>query len=224
MSRYRSTDYSTVVEQSCADPGLTRSLDGSTLAVTDMPTHIVILGWGSLLWDKKPEFDEHLGPWELDGPELKIEFSRVSQSRCGALTLVVDQANGTSCRVACARSKRRDPEDAICDLRSREGTTRANIGFHFVDGSRTNSRDPKITAAINGWAGAKAIDVVVWTDLPPNFEKEYGQAFSVDNALAHICTLDAHAKSGAAQYVWRAPAFVDTPVRRALQAEPWFKQ
>jgi len=68
--------------------------------------HIAILGWGSLLWDQRPEFDDHHGLWELDGPNLKIEFSRISQTRGGALTLVIDPTNGTRCRVAHTKSKR----------------------------------------------------------------------------------------------------------------------
>lgn len=37
---------------------------------------IALLGWGSLLWDKRPEFDEYHEPWQFDGPELPLEFSR----------------------------------------------------------------------------------------------------------------------------------------------------
>lgn len=66
------------------------------------------------------------------------------------------------------------------------------------------------------------LDVVVWTDLGSNFDKVCGKPFDVDAALTHAQSLDAEAKSGAAQYVWRAPSFVDTPLRRALQAQPWF--
>ncbi len=118
-----------------------------------MPAQIAILGWGSLLWDSRPEFDEQHESWQHDGPEIKLEFSRVSQSRRGALTLVIDPKNGTPCRVAYAISKRRDPEDAICDLRCREGTTRSNVGFLFVNGSRQpQSRDPNSLEAINAWA------------------------------------------------------------------------
>jgi hypothetical protein len=189
-----------------------------------MPINIAILGWGSLLWDKRPEFDEQHGAWELDGPELKIEFSRVSQTRGGALTLVVDPTNGVQCRVAHARSKRRDAEDAICDLRSREGTTRANIGFHFMDGTRSQAKDRATLTAVKAWAAAKSIDVIVWTDLSSNFEKELKRQFSTENAVSHLRSLDAQAKAGAAGYVWQAPDFVVTPVRTALQAEPWFQQ
>ena len=189
-----------------------------------MPNRIAILGWGSLLWDERPEFDEHHGSWESAGPELKIEFSRVSQTRGGALTLVVDPSNGTNCRVAFARSKRRDPEDTICDLRSREGTTRSNIGFYFADGSRSQCKDSRTLAAVTAWVAASANDVVVWTDLRSNFQSLCGQPFSIEAALAHLRSLEARAKSGAAEYVWRAPGFVKTALRTALEAEPWFKQ
>lgn len=187
-----------------------------------MAAQIAILGWGSLLWDYRPEFDQHHDAWQFDGPEIKLEFSRVSQSRRGALTLVIDPKKGAACRVAYALSKRKDPEDAICDLRSREGTSRTNIGFFFAEGSRYQARDPSSLEAVRVWAKVKKLDGVVWTDLDSNFEKVCGRSFEVDVALVHIKSLDAEAKSLAAEYVWRAPGFVDTPLRRALQAQPWF--
>jgi len=58
---------------------------------------IAILGWGSLLWEPSAEFEKWIElPWKNDGPKLKIEFSRISGSRKGALTLVIDEVNGTS--------------------------------------------------------------------------------------------------------------------------------
>ena len=52
---------------------------------------ISILGWGSLIWESRPAFDDLHGAWHPDGPTLKLEFSRVSlKTRLGALTLVID--------------------------------------------------------------------------------------------------------------------------------------
>ncbi|SRR5581483_2594171 len=187
-----------------------------------MPAQIVILGWGSLLWDTRPEFDDRHEPWQWDGPEIKLEFSRVSRSRHGALTLVIDPKNGVPCQVAYARSTRKDPDDAICDLRCREGTTRSNIGFLFSDGSRQQGRDPDSLEAIRSWAETKKFDAVVWTDLDSNFETVCGEPLTIDAALAHLQSLDVKARSGAAEYVRRAPGFVDTPIRRALQTQSWF--
>jgi hypothetical protein len=189
-----------------------------------MAIQIALLGWGSLLWDERPEFDQHHEDWRLDGPDLKIEFSRISKTRGGALTLVVDAKNGTSCQVAYSRSKRCDAEEAIEDLRSREGTTRMNIGFHFSDGSGNKSKDQATLTAIKSWAAAKKFDAVVWTDLSSNFEKEKCHPFSVEAAMRHLSALDAATKADAAEYVRRAPDFVSTPVRVAIHMEPWFNK
>jgi len=189
-----------------------------------MPAQIVILGWGSLLWDIRPEFDDQHEPWKYDGPQLKVEFSRISQSRYDALTLVIDSKNGVPCTVAYAKSNRIDLEDTICDLRCREGTARSNIGFLFADCSRQYGRDLESLEIVRSWAKSKELDVVVWTDLESNFKKVCGKRFTVDAALEHIQALDKKAKSHAAEYVWRAPDFIDTPLRRALQTQPWFSK
>lgn len=181
---------------------------------------IALLGWGSLLWDKRPEFDDHHEAWQFDGPELPLEFSRISKSRNGALTLVVDPLNGAPCSSAYAFSTRRDPDDAIADLRCREGTVMRHVGVYFRDG--THRGQPPIPDSIPHWAKSHGIDVVVWTGLPSNFEKEVGRPFSVQNAIHHLHSLPADVKPGAAEYVWRAPDLVVTPLRDALQSEPWF--
>lgn len=187
---------------------------------------IAILGWGSLLWDKRPEFDEQHEDWQFDGPSLKIEFSRVSQTRNCALTLVLDTKNGKSCQVAYGLSKRQNPDDAICDVRNREGTTLKNVGFYFADNSRKQARDEEVLKIIQNWASKRKIDVVIWTDLESNFQKKSkcGKPFSVEAALCHIQALDSEGKAKAAEYVWRTAAFIETPLRVALQSQPWFQK
>lgn len=184
-----------------------------------------ILGWGSLLWDSRPEFDSQLGAWELGGPTLPIEFSRVSESRGGALTLVIDHLFGGACTCAFSISNRRNPDDAIGDLRCREGTTLANIGYYFADGTRQYPQSRATLTTVQTWAHAKNIDVVIWTDLKSNFsiKRLVKKPFSVANAIAHLQLLSPEAKANAAEYIWRSPALVDTPLRRAVQTEPWFK-
>ena len=187
---------------------------------------IAILSWGSLLWDKHNEFDKQHMDWLFDGPSLKLEFSRVSQTRNDALTLVLDFQNGKPCQVAYAFSKRKNPDDAICDLRSREGTTLKNIGFYFADGSRQQSRESGILEIVKTWACERKVDVVVWTDLASNFQEKSKskEPFSIDAALRQGQALEAEGKSKAAEYVWRAPDFIDTPLRVALQSQPWFQK
>ncbi len=184
---------------------------------------IAILGWGSLIWDKHPDFSRHHRVWQFDGPLLPIEFSRISKTRAGALTLVVDSSFGSHCKTAFAISKRADPEDAICDLRTREGTTKKNIGFLFVDGSAHQTRDAAIGTTIETWAKQRSIDVVVWTDLQSNFEKTAGQPFSVPAAISYLASLPESGKFYAAEYIGKAPDFVVTPLRSELLTHSWFK-
>ncbi len=192
----------------------------------EIAVKIVLLGWGSLIWDLRKAFDEKHDDWLDDGPSLKLEFSRVSQTRNDALTLVLDLENGAPCQVAYALSKRNNTDDAICDLRSREGTTLKNIGFCFVDKPGKRCRDEETLQVIRSWASNKKIDVVVWTDLENNFleKSKCKKSFSKEAALCHIQDLDPEGKSKAAEYVFRAPSFIKTPLREALQTEPWFKK
>lgn len=185
---------------------------------------IAILGWGSLLWEGGEEFDCWHNSWMPDGPSIKLEFSRVSASRAGALTLVIDPKNGADVSVAYCLSKRRNPDDAVCDLRCREGTTLSNIGYLFFRESRNHYRDEESFKAIKAWAEAKKIDVVIWTDLPSNFEKKIRKPFTINSALSYIQReLTSEGKAKAAEYIWRAPAFVQTPLRNALEQNPWFE-
>lgn len=187
---------------------------------------IAILGWGSLLWDKRPEFNDNHADWQFDGPTLKIEFSRVSATRNGALTLVLDAKNGEKCQVAYAFSKRKNPDDAICDVRNREGTILKNIGYYFADKSRMQDLNKEVLNIIQNWALEKKIDVVIWTALESNFQNKskFKKIFSIQEALCHIQALDREGKANAAEYVWRSPAFVKTPLREALQSQPWFQE
>ncbi len=68
--------------------------------------------------------------------------------------------------------------------------------------------------------------MVVWTDLESNFKNKSKNKtnFSVESAIAHIQKLEAEGKAKAAEYVWRAPDFVRTELRTALENEPWFKK
>lgn len=182
---------------------------------------IAILGWGSLLWEGGQQFDEQHKTWCDDGPRLKIEFSRISKSRQRALTLVIDNDNGSETTVAWCLSTRGSVEDAICDLRCREGTTVENIDCQRV------SEEPDPTSVddpVAAWARTRGLDAVIWTALKSNFQQCTGRAFSVDAAVEHIRALDPAGKAKAAEYVWRAPEFVRTPLRDALQREPWFRE
>jgi len=185
---------------------------------------IAILGWGSLLWDKHREFDEQHYDWQPDGPYLKLEFSRISESRHGALTLVLDTKNGKDCQVSYTLSKRKNPDETINDLRRREGTTLKNIGFYFADNSRLQEGNIDIIKTIQQWASIKKFNFVIWTNLECNFKErsKFFLPFSIETAITHLQCLDKEGKAKAFEYISRAPAFVVTPLREVLEKQAWF--
>lgn len=180
-----------------------------------MTERIALLGWGSLLWDEDAEFDNRHGRWRLDGPTLKLEFSRISKSRGGALTLVIDSENGMGAQVAWSLSRRDRIGSAAEDLRKREETHRRHIGLYSVAGDRCG-RHADAIAAIEVWAGDRNLGGVVWTDLPNNFEDKTGERFSVGAAMRYLDTLRGDNREKAVRYIENAPAFVRTPLRTAF--------
>ncbi|WP_085936101.1 hypothetical protein [Enhydrobacter aerosaccus] len=181
-----------------------------------MPDRIAILGWGSLLWDEQLTFDQQHDVWQFDGPLLKIEFSRISTSRAGALTLVLDSRNGTATQVAYCASRRSALLEAVEDLRERESTKNvSNIAYTHRNGEE-RSRDGETGAVVSAWAIAQGFDAVVWTDLQSNFRQKTGRSFSVDAAVAYLQHLPKDGRRAAFEYINKAPAFVDTPLRRRV--------
>lgn len=185
---------------------------------------IAILGWGSLISDSGdlPLKTE----WQMEGPKLPVEFSRVSCSRDGALTLVIDPENGEEISTLFSISKRLKLEDAICDLRARECTVVKHIGYvNLVDGTQRCNVYSTAADIIRKWADEHSFDAVVWTDLPSNFQEETQfSKFSVDNAVYYLHSLTGVAAKKAREYIQKAPAQVTTPLRRNLEHDPWLSE
>ena len=182
----------------------------------NMMTHVALLGWGSLLWDRNDAFDCWHNSWQEDGPILKIEFSRISSSRKGALTLVVDPENGASIRVSWCLSRRLTVDEAVDDLRRREKTSVQNVG-RIGGGTAPRCRDRETLQAIESWAAQRALGGVVWSDLRSNFAMERHENYSVDAGIRYFPSLKGLSRAQAIDYIKRAPAFVRTPFRVALQ-------
>jgi hypothetical protein len=187
-----------------------------------MSSQTAILGWGSLLWEGGTDFDRWHDDWRYDGPSVNLEFSRVSSSRNGALTLVIDPENGSTTTVAWCLSKRKDPRDAVADLRCREGCPIRAIARLDLSLAGNSTPTYEGAAAIAEWARTQKLDVVIWTALESNFEAKVKESFSIPASITYLKKLPRHAKVKAAEYVWRAPDFVRTRLRTALEKEPWF--
>ncbi len=193
---------------------------------------IAVLGWGSLVW-WPGSLTSHIQPlsasdtqlWSDKGPILPLEFSRISRSRKGALTLTIDSQNGTPTQTSFTLSNRKTPEDVIYDLCLRERTTANSVGFYIKEGHRVKIQSRSNTTAeiIFGWANQRDFDAVIWSDRPSNFEKRVRRRFSVDNAIDYLKALPEGRLWHAIRYMGRIPERVDTVLRRRLRWEPWWQ-
>ncbi|MGH2719689.1 MAG: hypothetical protein ACRDJU_14085 [Actinomycetota bacterium] len=188
---------------------------------------IAVLTWGALSWDPRelplvyedPEHPE--AAWQPGGPELPIEFSRVAVD-C-RLIPVIDPAGGVPVPTLWARSRRNDLNAAVDDLMKVEGARNPKlIGFVDVkDNKHPCLANVAMAEPVKVWARGHELDCVVWSELPPNFEKHTGRPFSLDAAAAYLRGLPKALAEQAREYVDRAPAGVDTPLRRRLAADGW---
>ncbi len=175
---------------------------------------IAILGWGSLVWD--PRKLPLASSWMSGGPQLPIEFMRISSD--GRLTLVIDHTNGVRIVSRFATSARSVLDDAVEDLRQREGPTRReNIGSVIAQGEPTTDANDS-TGQIALWCRAAGFDAAVWTALGSNFREKRDAPFTVPAAMTYLAQLDGEQRRLAFAYINRAPAEVDTPLRSAFAA------
>jgi hypothetical protein len=177
---------------------------------------IAILGWGSLISDSRGLATS--GQWQLNGPKLPIEFSRISDD--GRLTLVIDAEHGRIVSTRYIESSRADLGDAIGDLRRREKTIRKRIGFidlrHEISSAKEFPEHAVASAAIYAWLEHSGFDAVIWTALPSNFQQKRNQPFSPEAAARYLDSLSKFEQINAFKYINGAPIDVITPLRTLL--------
>ena len=186
---------------------------------------IAVLAWGSLVWD--PRELKTAAKFAPNGPLLPIEFCRVSKD--GRLTLAIDETFGDVCTAYSAPSAFADRDASIENLRQREGTIASEIGFVEPASGRQSDvameRHPQAVATIAAWAEASGYDAAIWTALASNFSEhgKGGEPFSVTAAIRYLEGLNAKDPAAfrrAWDYIKKAPAEVETPVRDAV-AKHW---
>ncbi len=169
---------------------------------------IACLAWGSLEWN--PGSLKVQRPWRADGPILPVEYVR--QSAKNHLTLVIT-GSGTAVTTFWAPMTVCNLSEAIESLREREGTKPKNIG-------RCPAQDRyPFSDVISEWAQRMDVEAVVWTALPPKFGGRDGVAPTMDQAVAHLYSLDAEAKTIAEEYVRRTPSSVRTTYRLQFETD-----
>ncbi|WP_439213775.1 hypothetical protein [Duffyella gerundensis] len=171
--------------------------------------NIACLGWGSLIW--KTEALPVEGSWLTDGPQVPIEFSRVSDG--GELSTAIC-LNGATVPVLWARLAT-DSLPAACEaLRQRE-----QIPAERTDGVGRLVVGESATGPLSQWARQNQLDAVIWTALPPRFALLEGRIPSVVEAIAWLAGLRGEQQQHARDYIEQVPAQIDTPYRRAIKQQ-----
>lgn len=176
---------------------------------------IVFLAWGSLVWN--PNGLKISGNWLEDGPQLPIEFARISNGK--RLTLVI-YPKAREVRTLWAYAARENLYESICELAKREGTSTRNIGFLSLSDEIKHSRfSDYILQNIRSWAQQKKIDAVIWTDLPSNFKKVRKRDITPSNIVEYLKSLNVSQSRDAEIYVRRAPKQIKTQLRSIIEKE-----
>ncbi len=185
-------------------------------------SRIAIIGWGSLIWDIEILAPYVTGDWQMNaGPQLPMEFSRVSPKRKLGLAVCLDPVVGVPCQTHVIASARAGIEAAVEDLRARERAPVERIGAYHR--RFQHGRMPEVLEIVENWCAANGWDGAVWTDLEPNFHAHTAQEFSVARGIAYLKTLRGDSLIEAHNYIQNAPAQTRTPLRQALATDPWWQ-
>ena len=182
-------------------------------------SRVAILGWGSLLWDRKTL--QISGQWRSDGPLLPIEFARTSglrdkEGKPPYLSLVL-HPNAGLIRTYWDVSLLTELDDAIRDLRKREGCNLSDIAYLPRDG-QPQSSIPGVDERIREWLNFKRgeLDAVIWTNLRPKLEER--EVFTVEESIDWLDRLRKNKQHGRAEeYIRKAPSQTDACLRRQVR-------
>ena len=189
-----------------------------------MDAPIAIIGWGSLIWELEALASHVQGGWRQGvGPQLPLEFSRISPKRRGALAVCVDLMDGLPCQTSIIASKRGTPGEARTALARRERAPEGFIGAFCAQTGRHWGR-PQVAMPIANWCRAGGWAGAVWTDLHSNFTAETGLVFSLEAACDHLQALEDDSLTEAVRYIEKAPIATNTKLRRHLRDDPWWQE
>lgn len=174
---------------------------------------IAVLGWGSLIWNKKSLIvqDED---WAVDGPKLPIEFARISID--GRLTLVI-HPDSQAVQVLWNIMAYTVLTSAKENLKVREGSQLSGIGFVDLINESNQNGDEGICKTIKEWAYSKDLDAVIWTNLEANFKEKTGFDFAPENVLNYLTNLKEESKRIAKEYIVKAPKQIRNEMRLYIE-------
>lgn len=174
---------------------------------------IAVIGWGSLIWSPKELDIEPV--WRPDGPRLPVEFARISSEN--RLTLVLVEGAPAQ-QTLWAVSRKATLEEAVEDLRTREGTGPRGVGWWSAEPG--HGGEWPYADVIGTWAESRGLSGVVWTALgPTDLEKRPGRMSDAERLQYLRGLVEAGREAAAREYFERAPEQIQTPFRALVRKE-----
>ena len=156
---------------------------------------IACLGWGSLIW--KPGQLPVEGSWYADGPEVPVEFARVSDGG----------------EVATALCLNAGPVQVFWAL---QAVSSEGIPEQRVDGAGIMLTSHTATGPLETWARSKNIDALIWTALPARTDSTEGRVPGVEEVINYLQQLEGEKRDHARRYIDQVPRQINTAYRRAI--------
>lgn len=171
---------------------------------------IACLGWGSLICNPG-DLKIKANDWFNDGPNLPIEFVRISTDK--RVTLVIDEGS----KPITTLWNLMDTDDfksAFNSLKKREGTIDKRI--HYI--KRNDVAKNSIQKAIQEWLIVKELDIAIWTGLYLN-HKTQDKRPSAREIVSHLKTLKNSELKKAKEYIIKTPNQIQTEYRETIMSE-----
>lgn len=182
---------------------------------------IAVLGWGSLIESPGAlniNLDFGDNGWQTDGPELPIEFSRISgvQNDLRYLSLVISPPSDWITTLF-AESIYTDLNNAICNLANREGAAFSAIGYYDFQKVKIHSSFISVIAkSLEKWKNIKKYNALIWTDLDSNFKTITKSPFTMENVQSFLNSLTTEELEKSIEYIKTAPAQTKTQYRSII--------
>ncbi|MGQ9476205.1 MAG: hypothetical protein ACUVSI_08945 [Actinomycetota bacterium] len=180
---------------------------------------IAVLGWDPMVTEPQGLMLRD-GRWFDDGPSLPVELSRVTPQRYLALALT---RGIPPVRVYWSVMGTDSVGEAVWSLAQRAECKPENVGFlDLSTGEHWCRTVDEHLPDIRRWAEGKnregrKIQVVIWNDLRPDFEKRARRDLTPENVLAYLGGLRPDIKERAREYLEKVPPRIVTPILSAVR-------
>lgn len=181
---------------------------------------IVVLGWDPLV-EEPGKLPLGEGGWREDGPRLPVELCRLTPRRFPALSLC---RGAVPQQVYWAYMGTDSVGEAVWFLAQAAECKPENVGFlDLCSGEYWCRTVDEHLETLRRWAEEKgragdAIEVIIWNDLKPDFEKKARRELTPENVVAYLRGLRPEFREAARLYLAKVPPRIDTPVLAAVRA------